>query len=115
MKINSTASPVLRLKPTAKLVDTLRARSANPAISVVAFKLTNGASVGEGQEAVRGLFAHAQADYIVHNDLTAKAPGCDFPADIYRPDGTVAAHCATRTALGVSLGELLVTTPRTAE
>ncbi len=107
MKINSTASPVLRLKPTAKLVDSLRTRSANPKVSVVAFKLTNGASASESQAAVRGLFAHAQADYIVHNDLTAKAPGCDFPADIYRPDGTVAAHCATRAALAVSLGELL--------
>lgn len=108
-KIESTVSPVLRLKPTAKLVDSLRARSANPKVSVVAFKLTNGASAAESQAAVRGLFLHAQADYVVHNDLTAKAAGCDFPADIYLPDGTVAAHCATRAALASTLGNILST------
>lgn len=106
-KIDSSAAPVLRLKPNPKLVDSLRARSANPAVKVVAFKLTRGAGPAEAQTAVRDLFAHAKADWVVHNDLTAKAAGCDFPADIYRPDGTVAAHCATRAALAQTLGQIL--------
>ena len=106
-KIDSSAAPVLRLKPNPKLVDGLRSRSANPRLVVVAFKLTQGASAGEAHAAVRGLFAHAQADFVVHNDLAAKNPAGDFPADIYRPDGAVAVHCATREALAASLGELL--------
>ena len=107
-KIASDAAPVLKLKPNAKLVDTLRTRSPNPQLRVVAFKLTRGAGVTEAKAAVQSLFAHAQADFVVHNDLTAKKTGCDFPADIYRPDGTVAAHCATRAALAESLEQLLV-------
>ena len=106
-KLASNAAPVLRLKPNPKLVDTLRARSANPEVKVVAFKLTNGAKPDAAQAAVRDLFAHAKADFIVHNDLTMKMAGCDFPADIYRPDGSVAAHCATRAALASTLGEIL--------
>ena len=106
-KLESNASPVLRLKPLPKLVDGLRARSANPRLVVVAFKLTNGASAGEAQTAVRGLFAHSKADLVVHNDLGARTASGVFPADIYQPDGAVAAHCATRDALAVALGELL--------
>ncbi len=107
-KIASDAAPVLRLKSNPKLVDTLRARSANPLLRVVAFKLTRGAGATEAKAAVQSLFDHAKADYVVHNDLTAKKTGCDFPADIYQPDGTVAAHCATRVALAETLEQLLV-------
>jgi phosphopantothenoylcysteine decarboxylase/phosphopantothenate--cysteine ligase len=106
-KLESDASPVLRLKPLPKLVDGLRARSGNSRLMVVAFKLTNGASVGEAQAAVRGLFAHSKADFVVHNDLGARGPAGAFPADIFQPDGTVAAHCATRDALAVALGKIL--------
>ena len=55
----------------------------------------------------KSLLAHARADFVVHNDLTAKKTGCDFPADIYQPDGTVAAHCATRAALAELLEHIL--------
>ena len=108
-KLASNAAPVLRLKPNPKLVDTLRARSANPQVKVVAFKLTNGAKPDAAQAAVRDLLAHAKADFVVHNDLMTKVAGCDFPADIYRPDGSVAAHCATRAALASTLGDVLGT------
>ena len=108
-KIASDAAPVLRLKPNPKLVDSLRARSANPQLRVVAFKLTRGAGDAEAKAAVQSLFAHAKADYVVHNDLTAKKTCCDFPADIYRPDGAIAAHCTTRAALAEALEKILTT------
>ena len=108
-KLASAAAPVLRLKPNAKLVDTLRSRSVNPQLRVVAFKLTRGAGATEAKAAVQSLFAHARADFVVHNDLSAKKSGCDFPADIYQADGTVAAHCATRATLAESLTEIIST------
>jgi hypothetical protein len=79
-------------------------------LAVVAFKLTHGAAAGEAQAAVQGLFAHSKADFIVHNDLATRAPAGAFPADIYRSDGVVVVHCATREALAEALGQLLTST-----
>ncbi len=107
-KLDSASPPQLRLFLQPKLVDGLRARSANPRLVVVAFKLTCGASAGAAQAAVQGLFARSGADFVVHNDLAARAAG-SFPADIYRPDGAVVVHCATRDALAESLGQFLST------
>jgi phosphopantothenoylcysteine decarboxylase/phosphopantothenate--cysteine ligase len=107
-KLDSGFPPLLRLRRQPKLVDTLRARSAAP-LQVVAFKLTSGADAAGAAAEVGALFAHSAADLVVQNDTTArnKENGA-FPADIYRPDGTVAANCATRRALAHSLEELLV-------
>ncbi len=109
-KLDSDSPPELRLFTHPKLVDDLRARSANPRLTVVAFKLTHGAGADEAQTAVQKLFARARADLVVHNDLSARRATGDFPADIWRPDGTVAAHCATRDELAASLGQLLLST-----
>jgi phosphopantothenoylcysteine decarboxylase/phosphopantothenate--cysteine ligase len=106
-KLDSNSAPVLRLKPYPKLLDGLRSRSANPRLVVVAFKLTRGAA-GEGaRRAVRELFRRAQPDFVVHNDLAARAAGGPFPADIFQPDGSIAAHCADRGDLGPALATLL--------
>jgi phosphopantothenoylcysteine decarboxylase/phosphopantothenate--cysteine ligase len=75
--------------------------------TLVAFKLTRGAEAGQAGEAVQKLFAHSGADFVVHNDLSARRADGVFPADILRPDGTLAAHCADRAALAAELGRLL--------
>jgi phosphopantothenoylcysteine decarboxylase/phosphopantothenate--cysteine ligase len=107
-KIESRSSPLLRLKKYPKLVDSLRTRSRAP-LKVVAFKLTRGADTGAARGAVQSLFDHSGADLVVHNDLDARGatPG-DFPADVFRPDGVVVAHCQTRNELAVALERLLV-------
>ena len=108
-KLDSGAAPVLRLRCNPKLLDTLRARSRHDAVGVVAFKLTHGADAAEVREAVEGLFARGVADFVVHNDLAARAPnGGAFPADIWRSDGSRAVHCADRAALAENLERLLV-------
>ncbi len=107
-KLDSRSSPLLRLKQQPKLVDSLRARSRAP-LKVVAFKLTRGADEGEAATAVGSLFSHSQADFVVHNDLAKRANnGGDFPATVFRPDGSVAARCASRADLAVALERLLV-------
>ena len=105
-KLESGGAPLLQLRPNPKLVDGLRKLSGRP-LTLVAFKLTHGADAVQADTAVRRLFAHSGVDYVVHNDLAARRPGGAFPADIYRSDGTVAAHCVDRTALATELGRLL--------
>jgi phosphopantothenoylcysteine decarboxylase/phosphopantothenate--cysteine ligase len=69
-KIDSDEGLLIRLKRNPKLVSQLRHQSRNPAIKVIAFKLTNTPSELERQTAVEKLAAHSPADWIVHNDLS---------------------------------------------
>ncbi len=110
-KLDPARGAVVRLRPQPKLVDTLRARSGNPALRVVAFKLTRGADAFAIHRAVSELFAHSKADFVVHNDLTGDAGGDDFPSDIYQSTAGPAIHCPTRGALPVALERLLLATP----
>jgi len=103
-KLDSDAAPMIRLRSNPKLVDSLRARSANPALRVVAFKLT---SSGEAADAVHALFAHSRADLVVHNDLAERRNADDFPATIHFADGREPRRCTTRDALAGALGEIL--------
>ncbi|HVS53266.1 MAG TPA: bifunctional phosphopantothenoylcysteine decarboxylase/phosphopantothenate--cysteine ligase CoaBC [Opitutaceae bacterium] len=114
-KLDSSAPPTLHLQRTPKLLDTLRARSRNRAVRVVAFKLTRGASAAEARGAVTALFAHGAADFVVHNDLAQRAEnGGAFPAEIWRADGSIVAQCRDRAELAVALEELLARADRAA-
>src|SRR6478736_3459301 len=105
-KIESGRVPLLRLHPHPKLVDGLRSLSPQP-FTLVAFKLTHGADAAQAEAAVRSLFAHSGADYIVHNDLAARLDAESFPGTIYRADGTTVAHCPDRLALAAALERLV--------
>lgn len=108
-KMDSATAPTLRLRHNPKLLDALRARSRHRGIRVVAFKLTHGADAPAARAAVAGLFSRGGADFVVHNDLTARPPeGGSFPAAIWRADGSIAAQCPTRQALAENLEALLV-------
>ncbi len=106
-KLDSATAPVLRLRPNPKLLETLRQRSRNPAVRIVAFKLTEGASPAARRAEVRALLDRAAPDLVVQNDLTARSAGGAFPADIYRADGAHAAHCSERNDLAPLLESLL--------
>lgn len=69
-KIGSGKDLKIRLKPTSKILDSLRSWSANPHLTVVGFKLTDGADQKEQDEAVAEIFRRGGADYVVHNDLS---------------------------------------------
>ncbi len=111
-KLGSDAAPTLRLRRNPKLLDTLRARSRNGAVRVVAFKLTRGATVAQAHEAVATLFARSAVDFVVHNDLAARdAEGGAFPADLWHAGGTAVMHCADRGPLAAALEKLLAAGP----
>lgn len=109
-KLETNGAPVtVRLRPNPKLVDSLRARSRNPALQVVAFKLTNGATPAAARRAVQALFGHSAADWVVHNDLAGRASDDDFPSQLHSPGGP-AGRCATRRDLAVLLEQRLAAT-----
>ena len=107
-KLPSTDAPTLRLRRNPKLLDTLRGRSRNPHVDVVAFKLTRGAGEKEARAAVNALFATGAADVVVHNDLDARGVGAgEFPADIWGAGDELVARCPDRAALAFRLEALL--------
>ncbi len=112
-KLDSGRNVLLELRPQPKLVDSLRERSRNPALTVVAFKLTDGANPAAAQTAVETLFQRAQADLVVHNDNAQRGatPG-QFPATIHRRSDHAAIACADRTELAARLTELIETTAK---
>ncbi len=106
-KLDSGTRPVLRLRENPKLVEQLRARSRHEDIRVVAFKLTQGATAPEAAAAVKDLFARSGADFVVHNDLAARADPARFPAEIHPRGGGPAVRCAHRGELAPALERLL--------
>jgi phosphopantothenoylcysteine decarboxylase/phosphopantothenate--cysteine ligase len=105
-KLGSLVAPVIHLRTNPKLVDSLRGHSANKAITVVAFKLTNAAGADAASAAVASLFSHSGADLVVHNDLSEQAGPEAFPSTIYSMDGA-ATRCATRADLADALLSVL--------
>lgn len=112
-KLDSSTPPVIRLRRHPKLVERLHALSRNPALTVVAFKLTAGAGATEVQGAVQSLLERSGADLVVHNDLAARDPAGRFPATLYGPGFTTVARCSDRGQIGEELERCLQREPAT--
>jgi phosphopantothenoylcysteine decarboxylase/phosphopantothenate--cysteine ligase len=112
-KLDSDSAPVLRLRPNPKLVDGLRARSANPSVRIVAFKLTRSEGRDAAARAVGALFAHSGADCVVHNDLAERRGPDAFPSTLHFADARSPRRCATRIELADALEGLLAGAPET--
>ena len=84
---------------------TRRARAALLACATGFFLCAGGAAA---HAEVARLFARAQPDAVVHNDLTTRGAGPDdFPATLHLADGR-AQPCATRSELAAALERWLV-------
>ncbi len=110
-KLDSDEAPVIRLRSHPKLVDSLRSRSVNPSLRVVAFKLTQGEDPPGAQRAVDALLAHSGADLVVHNDLSERAGPDAFPSTIHFQDGSPLERCETRRGLEDALERILTSLP----
>jgi phosphopantothenoylcysteine decarboxylase/phosphopantothenate--cysteine ligase len=106
-KLDSDSAPIVRLRSAPKLIESFRRRSRNQAIKVVAFKLTIAAAAKEAKAATAALAARAEADWVVHNDLTSRVSTEKFPSEIYAADGSIAGTCETRSDLSARLEQLL--------
>jgi phosphopantothenoylcysteine decarboxylase / phosphopantothenate---cysteine ligase len=86
-KLPSGQALHLTLAPNAKLIDRLRAWSANPDLDIAGFKLTDTTDDAERLRAVTRLFQRSGVDAVVHNDAGDMREGRHtFVA--YRPDGS---------------------------
>jgi phosphopantothenoylcysteine decarboxylase/phosphopantothenate--cysteine ligase len=110
-KLDSDAELTLTLRPQPKLLDGLRARSANEAVRVVAFKLTADGGRTGAERAIAALFDSSGADLVVHNDLSERRSADAFPSEIHFADGRPPERCATRTDLAAALERILVSLP----
>lgn len=110
-KLPSDVAPILRLQRNPKLLDSLRERSRNPALRIVAFKLTRGASAVDVRAAVGVLLTGGAADFVVHNDLANRGESGVFPAEIWDAREAIAARCADRADIGPALETLLTAEP----
>lgn len=69
VKLPTADQVELQLSKQPKLVSALKSWSLNPALTVVAFKLTNSQNAEVRQAAVNKLINQAAIDYVAHNDL----------------------------------------------
>jgi phosphopantothenoylcysteine decarboxylase/phosphopantothenate--cysteine ligase len=106
-KLDSGSAPVIRLRPNPKLVGTLRSRSLDASVRIVAFKLTNGEDRAGALRAVDLLLAHSGADLVVHNDLAEREGPDAFPSTIHFADGSAPERCETRPELADALERIL--------
>jgi phosphopantothenoylcysteine decarboxylase / phosphopantothenate---cysteine ligase len=106
-KLDSDSAPILQLRANPKLVDSLRSRSLNEAVTVVAFKLTRGEKGTGARGAVEDLFRHSGADIVVQNDLAERAGPDAFPSTLHFSNGDAPVRCGTRTELAETLAEIL--------
>jgi phosphopantothenoylcysteine decarboxylase/phosphopantothenate--cysteine ligase len=113
-KLDSDSAPVLRLKPLPKLVDSLRARSLNGSVRIVAFKLTSGGGREQGIAGARALLERSGADLVVQNDLAEQDGPDAFPATIHFHDGSPPERCETRPQLAAALERILAGHPEKA-
>jgi phosphopantothenoylcysteine decarboxylase/phosphopantothenate--cysteine ligase len=107
-KIASGADLTVHLKRNPKIVDRLRDYSSNPALTLIAFKLTKGLNDEQALAKVVELFESSQADFVVHNDLAEIAlDGENHRARIFDRDGAVRADVATKADLARALENLI--------
>ena len=106
-KLRSDVAPTIKLRRNPKLLDSIRERSRNAAVRIVGFKLTQGALPNEVRATVLAMISGGAADFVVHNDLAAKAKDGAFPAEIWDESGAVE-KCETRASIGSALEKLLV-------
>lgn len=104
-KLDSGAPLTLELAPQPKQLSALKTWSPRP-LTVVGFKLTNGATLEEGRKEAAKQMEAGAADLVVHNDL-AEQQGGVFPATIYRRGEEAGVTCAGRQELAVNLEQLL--------
>ena len=105
-KLESSNELTLRLIKNPKLVDSIRVLSRNKHVQVVAFKLTHTDVVGDRVKAVQNLAAHANADFIVQNDVS-EITTLAHPFTIYSTSAQPVGRAVSADQLAERLSSLL--------
>ncbi len=98
---------VLRLLPTAKIIDRIRVYAGRASLVLVGFKLTHDADVDTRAQAARSLLERSGADYVVQNDVATLGDGAGHVYVIHARNGGAPLQCSGRRALAAALAALL--------
>lgn len=91
-KMESGSEVLIRLKENPKIIDNLFSWSMNKKCRTVGFKLTNGASLEQREDAVLALLQRTGVNYAVSNDLSEITED-RHPVRIYRMDNDNGLQC----------------------
>ena len=105
-KMESGSDVVIRLKENPKIIDSLLSWSKNKACRIIGFKLTNGATRDQREEAVHVLLQRTGVDYVVSNDLS-EITGDRHPVRIYRMDNGNGLQCMFQGQTKLELADIL--------
>ena len=106
-KLSSRSDLILRLKRNPKLLDQLKSWSANPALKVIGFKLTDTDDPQQRIEAVKKQLNQPGVDVVVHNDLSdisENAHSYSLYVPRYKP-----VHCKDSKILARAINKLMET------
>jgi phosphopantothenoylcysteine decarboxylase/phosphopantothenate--cysteine ligase len=106
-KLESGRDLVLRLRPTAKIIDHIRGYVGRHPLTLVGFKLTHDPDAARQARAARELLARSGADYVVQNDVGTIDDDAGHRFVIHRRNSEDLQHCAGRRALADALAALL--------
>jgi phosphopantothenoylcysteine decarboxylase/phosphopantothenate--cysteine ligase len=108
-KLESGRELVLRLRPTAKIIDRIRGYAGPRPITLIGFKLTHDPDAGAQARAARRLLERSGADYVVQNDVATVGSDAGHRFVIHARDGSEPRRCNGRHELAEALAALLET------
>ncbi len=106
-KLASGQELVLRLLPTAKIIDRIRGCAGQAPLVLIGFKLTHDSDAGARARAALQLIERSGANYVVQNDVSTLDDDSGHAYAIHARDRGVVLHCAGRHALAAALVTLL--------
>lgn len=107
VKLGSGQELVLRLRPNAKIIDSIRGFAGGRDLLLIGFKLTHDSDAGAQARAARELMQRSGADYVVQNDLATIGNGAGHIFAIHARGSEALQLCAGRQALATALVALL--------
>ncbi|MCB1111821.1 MAG: hypothetical protein KDK72_04080 [Chlamydiia bacterium] len=105
-KISSGSTFALEMKPNKKLINGIKKQSENPNVRLVGFKLSHNTGDEATRQKIAKIFHYANADYVVHNELTSIVRD-QHPARIFSKSGGDPLLTGTKEELARAIHHLL--------
>lgn len=105
-KLSSDSSLAIVLKKNKKLIDDIKGYSSNPNLKLIGFKLTHNMTTSEVQRKIQKIFENAQADFVVHNELS-QITASDHPAIVYAKEDSEGREVSNKEELAWELHQLI--------
>lgn len=105
-KLSSDKSLGIVFKKNKKIIDEIKRYSLNPDLKLIGFKLTHNMTTEEVQRKIQKIFANAQADFVVHNELS-EITATSHPAKIYDRAGSELREVSNKEEMAWALHQVI--------